>query len=130
MNSWAGPMATTDDVARLDAIIRPLAGMVYEAAANGSGGTEGWSSVVLDVRYSTQVDSFIDKTRLELTDGRVVSLSLPVAATHHMIALGNARSTGKDRWYGFLLRITAAGICKGEFNYDPNCADDPSFYES
>jgi len=123
-------VVTADDAARLDAIIQPLARVVYEAAANELGEPEDWSSVTLDVRYSSRDEGFIDKTRIELPDGRLMSLSLPVSATHQMIALGNARPMGKDRWYGFLLRITAAGSCMGEFNYDPACAEDPSFYES
>jgi hypothetical protein len=123
-------MATTDDLARLDTIIRPLACVMFETVTGEFGGVEDWSAAVLDVRYSSRAGSFVHKVRVELSDGHLASLSLPVAATYHLIELGQARPAGKDRWFGFRFRITSAGNCKGEFNYDPACADDPSFFES
>lgn len=121
-------MATSDDVFQLDAILPTLAQLVFQAATEKL--QESWIAVVLDARYSAQDGSFIDKARVEQTDGAATGLSLPVEVVHQLIALGKARPTGPDRWYGILLRVTAEGACEINLNYDSACAEDPSFYAS
>jgi hypothetical protein len=35
-----------------------------------------------------------------------------------------------DQWYGLKLLINPDGKCEVEFNYDPECALDETFFES
>ena len=34
-----------------------------------------------------------------------------------------------DKWFGFNLTISPDGKCETEFNYDPDCINDPTFYD-
>jgi len=120
-------MAMPDDLSRLDAHLRPLAGVVHAAAAADGG---PWVAAVLDARFSDRDGSFIDKVRLERPDGAIGSVFLPVEGTLELIALGQARPSGPDRWHGLVLRVTAEGACEVRLNYDPDCAEDGGFVDS
>jgi hypothetical protein len=120
-------MATPEDLSRLNAHLRPLAGVVH-AAAVADGGP--WVAAVLDARYTDGDGGFIHKTRVERADGSTGGPSLPVEGSLELIALGQARPTGQDRWHGLVLRVTPEGACEVRFNYDPACAEDGGFFES
>lgn len=120
-------MATWNDVFRQDEALKPLAQAFYSAVRSTNG---DWTAAILDVRFSTDEQGFIDKARVENRDGTLSSMKLPTEVVEHLNALFGARPTGEDRWYGVLIRVTAAGGCGVTFNYDPNCADDPSFFDS
>ena len=120
-------MATSDDISSLEPHLRPLAATIH-AAAEASG--QPWLAAVLDARYSDRDRSFIDKVRVERSDGTCDSISLPMEGTLKLIALGEARRNGSDRWYGLLLRIAVDGSCKMDLNYNQMCADDETFFES
>jgi hypothetical protein len=121
-------MATSEDLSRWDEHLRPLASIVHAAAQAESAVGTGWVAVVLDARFSDRDGSILDKIRVERADGTFVSVSLPVDGTLQLIALGQARASGADRWYGLLVRVTAEGACEVKFNYDPACVEDGSFF--
>src|SRR5262245_21408947 len=112
-------MATPEELARQDAHLQPLAGVIH-AAADEIGGQ--WAAVVLDARFCEEDGSISHKVRVERTDGSLASVTLPVAGTIQLIELGQARPTGQDRWHGLVLRVTAEGACEARFNYNPGCA--------
>lgn len=119
---------TADDLSHLDSTLKSLAATVHATALQAH--ENHWSVVVLDVRFSAHDKSFIDKVRVELSDGSLVSLLLPAVACHQLIELGQVRASDLDQWYGLLLRVTAAGACVSKLNYDPACAEDVKFFES
>ena len=121
-------MATSADLLRLNDHLRPLAVIVRDAASNEVHGP--WVAVVLDARFRDADGSILDKVRVERADGSLTSISLPVQGTLRLIEMGQARPTGPDRWHGLLLRVTAEGECEMQFNYDPACAEDATFYQS
>ncbi|WP_143393553.1 hypothetical protein [Fimbriiglobus ruber] len=121
-------MATLEDAERQNSHLRSLAAVLFAAAESES--SSSWIAAVLDARFSDQDGSIMDKVRVEKPDGSVGSISLPTEATLQLIALGDARPSGQDRWYGLLLRVTAEGACDVRFNYEPSCTDDESFYAS
>jgi hypothetical protein len=119
-------MATSEDLLRLNVHLRPLAGVIHAAAvAEG----QPWVAAVLDARFDG-AGGFIDKIRVERADGSTGAPTLPVEGTLALIALGQDRPTGTDRWHGLILRVTAEGECEMRFNYDPACADDAEFFAS
>lgn len=120
-------MATPEDLSRLNAHLRPLAGVIHGTAVAVGG---AWIAAVLDVRYTDHDGGFYSKIRVERADGSMGVALLPVEGTLELISLGQARPTGQDRWYGLVLRVTAEGACETTFNYDPGCADDASFFDS
>jgi hypothetical protein len=120
-------MATPEDLSQLGDHLRPLAGLIH-AAAVGEGGP--WVVAVLDVRFTDHDGGFIDKIRVERPDGSTGCPSLPVEAVHRLIALGQERPAGPDRWHGLILQVTAEGACEVRLNYDPACAEDRGFFAS
>src|SRR5262245_52584007 len=120
-------MATLEDASRLGDHLRPLAGLIHAAAA-GDGGP--WVAAVLDVRYMDHDGGFLDKVRVERADGSTGCPSVPVEAIHRLIALGQERPAGADRWHGLFLRVTAEGACEVRLNYDPACGKNPEFFAS
>lgn len=120
-------MATPDDLSQLNAHLRPLAEVIHGVAA-----AEGrpWVTAVLDVRYTDRDGGFIYKIRVERADGSTGGPSLPVEGSLELIALGQVRPMGQDRWHGLVLRVTAEGTCEVQFDYDPSCADDTEFFAS
>jgi hypothetical protein len=123
-------MATTGDLLRLNAVLRSLSQTVFDTTNQQFPDRNSWTTVVLDVRYSADGRSFIDKTRVTLPDGQVTGITLPSSCVLELIELGEARPAGEERWYGVLLRIDPDGSCNIKLNYDPACAEDTSFYES
>jgi len=122
-------MAKAEDLSRLGAHLRTLAEVVHTAARVGAGG-RSWAAVVLDTRFSDADGSFIDKVRVERTDGSIGSVSLPAEGVLELIGLGQSRPTGPDRWHGLVLRVTAEGTCEVRLNYEPACEDNGGFFES
>ena len=121
-------MATSDDLLRLDAHLPGLGRIVYEATASEYP-TDEWTATTLDARYSADGREIIDKIRVELHNGQIGSVSLPVAGTYALLALQQVRGEGSDCWYGIRLRITSEGECETTFDYNPQCAEDESFYD-
>jgi hypothetical protein len=86
-----------------------------------------WLAIVLDVRFDHQ-GGFIDKIRAATSNG-AVSVSMPTDMALLVLSLDSLRcELLDDRWYGFRLTVSANQQCDMEYNYDPNCADDPTFY--
>jgi hypothetical protein len=120
-------MTTLNDATNFSMHLQPLADVIRAAAVECG---HPWIVAVLDVRYSDREKSFIDKIRVERTDGSVVSVNLSNDGTLRLISLGNARPTGSDRWYGLILRVTVEGTFEARLNYDPAYAEDQTFYDS
>ncbi len=121
-------MATTDDLARIDPILRNIAKLLFTYVADNLK-VNVWENALLDVRFDEAGD-FLNKIRVTRANGEVVSLSLPIAITHQLIELNGVRPSGKDRWHGLKLELTSEGECQIAFNYDPACANDPAFFAS
>jgi hypothetical protein len=120
-------MATPEDLSRLNAHLRPLAGVVHAAMAAGGA---PWIAAVLDARFTDGDGGFIYKIRVEGPDGPGGPVTLPAAGSLELISLGQARPGGADRWHGLVLRVTAEGVCEVRLNYDPACAENPEFFAS
>jgi hypothetical protein len=122
-------MATSADLSRLNALLPGLARSVRDAARDKFG-NGGWVAAVLDARFFEDSSGSVSKVRVELAGGGQGSLRLPAEGSVQLRQLNEARPEGDDRWYGLRLRVTAEGGCKTEFNYDPTCAEDESFFDA
>ncbi|MBY0457501.1 MAG: hypothetical protein K2V38_09210 [Gemmataceae bacterium] len=122
-------MATADDVFRLNPIVHELARQLFALVNQEAPSDDEWTNVFLDVRFDGK-GGFSSKIRATLTSGKIISLLTPTELTHQLLSLESARPAGKDRWFGCVLTVTAAGECEMKMNYDPNCAEDPAFFES
>jgi hypothetical protein len=121
-------MATADDLLRVQPHLRSLAGAIVQLA-DEEFVEQRWIAVVLDARCFAQGGGIIAKLRVELPDGTLGSVDIPSAENRTLRHLADARAEGADRWYGMRLRVTAADECDTSFDYNPNCADDETFFD-
>jgi hypothetical protein len=88
---------------------------------------QSWLAIVLDVRFDHH-GGFIDKIRATTPD-RIASISMPTDVVHILLSLDSLRQRLLyDWWYGIQLKVDANRRCEAKYNYDPNCANDLTFY--
>jgi hypothetical protein len=118
-----------DDLIRLQEHLPELARTIL-VAVDGEFAEKGWASALLDARFFKEGSGQITKLRVELLDGAVGSVWLPPEASGLLSTLAGLRAKGADRWYGLRLRVTAKGECETSFDYDPQGAEDESFFKT
>ncbi len=122
-------MPTTGDLNAFNDSLRRLATALVELAYAETRENAKWRVVILDARFSDD-GSISDKVRATLATGAVTSLSPTSSIILDLIALGEARPDGKNRWYGFRMEVATDGKVNVEFDYNSACVDDPQFFES
>jgi hypothetical protein len=91
---------------------------------------ERWKLAFLDVRAAAQGGSWVDKLRVVLPDGTIRGIRGPKGQGSLFINIWALRGQlFANPWYGFNLTVFPDGKCKTEFNYDPDCVNDPDFYD-
>jgi hypothetical protein len=82
---------------------------------------------LIDVRFDHH-GGFNSKIR-SVHSGDSVVITMPADLTLLVLSLDSLRrQLTQDMWHGFRLTVTADQQCEMMYNYDPNCADDPTFY--
>jgi hypothetical protein len=107
--------------------LRALAAQVKEAI-EAEPKANGWTKAFLDVRYSVDGTSRLQKIRATVRR-RVVSVSV----LHGQIdeaSRGAWEARIGEPFYGLLLTLTAKGEVDVQFNYDVNCYSDRDFFAS
>lgn len=99
---------------------------------------KAWSSLFYDYRSVASGNTQISKLRIVLPDGELTWLEeppiekIPVESrlAPFFDKLRKIRDTAfADKWYGVKVTIQADGKCKVDFDYDPKCAGDPTFFD-
>jgi hypothetical protein len=90
-----------------------------------------WKTSFLDVRYFGKIGSNISKVRVELPNGDFQSLSESDNVSQLLSEVWRLRENPfPGKWYGLKLFVLPNGECKTEFNYDPKCSEDPTFFDT
>lgn len=92
-----------------------------------------WKSVCIDERAgSDDDDSRIGKLRIVLEDGSVIKSIHTPRDIKDLIqkAWEIKRTAFPKKWYGLRLAVQPNGKSEAEFDYDPHCVDDETFFES
>ncbi|MBP3955557.1 hypothetical protein J8F10_09715 [Gemmata sp. G18] len=110
-----------------DETLKRLAELIYSAAQSRLTGSE-WHEVIFEVRYNKQGESWITKLRVNLSSGEITSLNTPSEITLLLIDINESRTVLGHQWYGAAVKVGAAGQCEIQLNYDPDCAEDASFF--
>jgi hypothetical protein len=110
-----------------DEALKQLAELIYGVARSRLADSE-WHDVVFEVRYSKQGDSWITKLRATLPSGEVTSLDTPSEITLLLIDINESRTVLGHQWHGAVIKVVEAGQCEIQLNYDPDCAEDVSFF--
>ncbi|MGE3803602.1 MAG: hypothetical protein AB7K24_02900 [Gemmataceae bacterium] len=117
------PLIGRDDFENL---LRSLADALFQQAESHLQ-DQTWRAIALDVRFDHQ-GGFNYKIRAA-TASASPPITMPASMTLLVLSLDALRrQLPQDQWHGFLLTVTADQQCEMTFNYDPNCADDPTFY--
>jgi hypothetical protein len=99
---------------------------------------KAWGSCFYDYRREPSGDMRISKLRIVLADGKLTYLDDPPiekTPVESRVApffnkLWEIRKTASaDKWYGIKITIESDGKCKVDFDYDPECAADPTFFD-
>jgi hypothetical protein len=113
-----------DPIQHLGDLFRQLAQEVV-AAVNADINANGWTDVLLDIRYSPESSTQLRKVRATVA-GSVVSINsaygrLPI------LTLLLRKENRLDAFYGVLMKVTANGEVDIRLNYDPKHYSSPDF---
>ena len=111
------------------AILNEAAALLLEAVKEEIG-EKSWVRAVDDRRWFPD-GSFIGKTRIHLEkEGVIHSLHFPRESKRLVDRLWEGQAgLFADKWYGLNLIVYPDGKCETVFNYDPNCGNDPTFFD-
>ena len=89
-----------------------------------------WKELYLDVRSHPGQTAHKTKLRVIPVSGTLISVTPPAEVTITIIEILQMRSSfAEEPWSGMKVTMNYEGQCKVEFNYDPNCVDDPAFFK-
>jgi hypothetical protein len=111
-------------------LLHEVASVIFEAA-NANTPSGKWKSAYLDVRGPAEGGSRILKFRITLANGRLIDLYSPTGVAIPLSKLWKMKDkVFPQEWYGLKLTVSRKGECETEFNYDADCINDESYYES
>lgn len=89
-----------------------------------------WTEGSLEVRWDPGGGANVVKFRLRLADKTVKSLPDSREVTLLLGELWELRSeTLANQWYGLRITLERSGECRTDFLYDPECINDPTFFD-
>jgi len=90
-----------------------------------------WTSAYLDARWFSDAEGFTAKLRVVLPDGKLngVQISTDIAALLDKV-WKLRKEDSAAAWYGLKVTVNPNGVVTTDFNNDPNCVVDPSWYHS
>ena len=116
-------------VAKFNKAQRDLGRALFEAAAASPVET-AWQEAFLDARFPGNSSALFAKCRVRLATGNVVSIEAPDGTSTLLRKLWELRGSGPVRdWYGLVLVVVPDGNCRIDYNFDKDCAADPTFYD-
>jgi hypothetical protein len=119
---------------RAQDLMRDMAAILFQGFV-ASMGAEPWKEGFADIRRPENEPTIVSKARVVLPDG---SLKTPSRGALDLTEVRNrfeelwsTRDTASpNTWYGLKIILQPDGQCQIEFNYDPDCAVDPAFFNS
>ena len=113
---------------KLDEAVQKLVRIVFDAIDPAIG---DWEQATADIRAPANGLSCVSTLRIRLKNGKLVEdQSVPGDASRFVLKeMWTLRGGAKDKkWYGIRLIIAPAEL-RGQFNFDEDCINDPSFYD-
>src|SRR3712207_5665568 len=110
-----------------DRLMREMAVDLFKSAKSLVGQSASWDRAILDVRSPKDGGSRLLKFRVQMGDGSVKGAHVSSKVTSLLREMWSIRDEiFPDRWFGLQLILPGNGECETIFNYDEQCADDPS----
>ena len=94
--------------------------------------TSEWKFACVDIRWTLDGNTSVSKLRIGLPGGAIfahLSFSIDVDSLFEE-AYQMKDKVFPDKWYGLVMTLHPDGKCQLDYNYDPNCSDDPSFFDT
>ncbi len=113
--------------AEFEGMLKQLGGALFDRVEQQL--PAGWNSLTLDARYDGN-GGFLSKIRAIATDGEVISILPHNAIDLLLISLDGFRDAAGDEWYCMEFTVSPAMQCTVDFNYEPTCEQDESFFEN
>ena len=119
---------------RAQDILQDMATILFHGFV-ASMGAEPWQQGYADIRHLPDEPTMISKARLALPDGSRKSPSRDALDMTEVRDLFEKLWDANDpasphRWYGLKITVHPDGQSQIEFNYDPDCAVDPAFFDN
>ncbi len=107
-----------------------------------------WDQAILDVRYAKEGSSWVSKIRVTMPlkagfwdkvvayiqvykiTPETVSIRVTDEIDGVLSSLNEIRGLFQDEWFGMLMRLDSTKKCSTNLNYDSNCSEDPSFFNT
>jgi hypothetical protein len=117
-------------VIRFNEVLQEIAAEIM-AAIKAELKKKKWKVGFLDVRFCDDFGRYISKTRVELRNGELQSLDEPEPVSEMIHEAWELRAEPiPGKWYGLKVLLFPNGECKTEFNDDPDCSDDETFFQN
>jgi hypothetical protein len=119
-------------IQHLNQLLDKIANIVFEAA-NSEMRNKEWSFAFLDVRGRPVRNSrLLQKYRIRKVDGTVIcTLDPPDDLMLHLREVFNFKDEVlATKWCGILITVYPNRLCDVKFDYDPNCANDKTFFDT
>ncbi len=113
-----------------DAIVQQMAQIVLSDLRSDV--RSSWTFAFIDLRFPPGGGSCVSKERIHLEDHGESSISLRLRGfTPLVFRLFEAKDQlFSPEWYGIKLTVFPDGRHTIEYNFDPDCRNDPAFFES
>lgn len=111
-----------------EALLRQLAGLLSQRVHDEMQG-QPWSQSFLDTRFDGR-GGFSTKIRTVTSSSDLHSIGMTTEISLVLIELDQCRRDFGSEWFGIIVTVSADDRCSVDFNYDPNCADDETFFDT
>lgn len=118
------------DLAKFKELVKGIASGLAEIASNAAK-KKKWRLAYVDRRSPPGGGSSIGKFRIEMQDGSVIRTeSIEMDQSMAFMDIDDVKDKAFDKkWYGIKISVMPDGKHAVEFNYDPDCINDPTFYD-
>jgi hypothetical protein len=119
-------MSDDPSLADHEAAFRRLSELLY-GWVNSQLQAGEWREAKLDLRYAADGSYWHDKTRVTAGDGEIVSLGTTMEMKQLFYSLNKLRHV--LGWYAMTMTVGRDGSVVVDYGYDPNAAEDPTFFD-
>lgn len=133
-------MGKMTGAARSEEIFREIGSLLLEQAQIAMKEKEWkwkvWKQIYVDIRRPEKSKTTISKIRIVSPDGATEALldtsleNVPTEATNLFYSLWDTKDEEySTKWYGLKFVVFPDGKWEVDFNVDPKCAVDPTFFD-
>ena len=129
-------MAKSPELDEFNRLIKMIGDVTLSEIATGLGEkkwklkNKNWTSAYIDSRWTTDGNTRIGKLRIVLEDGRIFArIRIPQQVAEWLDSIGELKDKAFPKpWYGLKITFAPDGCCKLDFDHNPDCVVDPTFF--